>query len=130
MLDGNYTTILRAVFNKSWKLHTLWEQLYGHLPPISQTIQVRWRHIRIYQPLCMVRIWFKVNFWADFNMFQFGVFFLLDWLSNSVRPNYLSIARGTITGFMLFQNGISAMWNAISLVQDMNLCRRVHFLLR
>ena len=26
--------------------------------------------------------------------------------------------------------GISAMWNAISLVQDLNACRRVHFLRR
>ena len=26
--------------------------------------------------------------------------------------------------------GISAMWNAISLVQDLNSCRRVHFLRR
>ena len=27
-----------------------------------------------------------------------------------------------------FAKGISAMWNAISLVQDLNSCRRVHFL--
>ena len=27
-----------------------------------------------------------------------------------------------------FPKGISAMWNAISLVQDLNSCRRVHFL--
>ena len=29
-----------------------------------------------------------------------------------------------------FPKGISAMWNAISLVQDLNSCRRVHFLRR
>ena len=29
-----------------------------------------------------------------------------------------------------FPKGISAMWNAMSLVQDLNSCRRVHFLRR
>ena len=45
-LDENYTRILCAVLNKSWKQNPTKQQLYGHLPPISQTIQVRWvRHI-------------------------------------------------------------------------------------
>ena len=30
-----------AVFNKSWKQHLTKQQLCSHLPPISQTIQVR-----------------------------------------------------------------------------------------
>ena len=34
-LDGNYTRMLRAILNKSW------HQLYGQLPPITKTIQVR-----------------------------------------------------------------------------------------
>ena len=39
-LDGNYTKMLQAILNKSWR-----QQLYGHLPPIMKTIQVRWtRH--------------------------------------------------------------------------------------
>ena len=33
-LDGNYTRMLRAILNKR-------HQLYGHLPPITKTIQVR-----------------------------------------------------------------------------------------
>ena len=37
-LDGNYTRMLHAVLNKSWKQHPTNKQLYGHLPPISQTI--------------------------------------------------------------------------------------------
>ena len=36
-LDGNYTRMLRAILNKSWQQH----QLYGHLSPITKTIQVR-----------------------------------------------------------------------------------------
>ena len=40
-LDGNYTRMLRAVLNKSWRQHPTRHQLYGHLPPISKTIQVR-----------------------------------------------------------------------------------------
>ena len=40
-LDGNYTRMLRAILNKSWRQHPTRHQLYGHLPPITQTIQVR-----------------------------------------------------------------------------------------
>ena len=40
-LDGNYTKMLRAVLNKSWRQHPTRHQLYGHLPPITKTIQVR-----------------------------------------------------------------------------------------
>ena len=41
-LDGNYTRMLRAILNKSWRQHPTKHQLYGHLPPIMKTIQVRW----------------------------------------------------------------------------------------
>ena len=37
-LEGNYT---RAILNKSWRQHPTRHQLYGHLPPITKTIQVR-----------------------------------------------------------------------------------------
>ena len=40
-LDGNYTRMLRAVLNKSRRQHPTRHQLYGHLPPITKTIQVR-----------------------------------------------------------------------------------------
>ena len=40
-LDGNYTRMLRAILNKSWRQHPTRRQLYGHLPPITKTIQVR-----------------------------------------------------------------------------------------
>ena len=40
-LDRNYTRMLRAVLNKSWRQHPTRLQLYGHLPPITKTIQVR-----------------------------------------------------------------------------------------
>ena len=44
-LDGNYTRMLRAILNKSWRQHPTRHQLYGHLPPITKTIQVtRARH--------------------------------------------------------------------------------------
>ena len=36
-LDGNYTRTLRAILNKSWRQHTTKQQLYGHLPPITNT---------------------------------------------------------------------------------------------
>ena len=40
-LDGNYTRMLRAILNKSWRQHLTRQQLYGHLPPITKIIQVR-----------------------------------------------------------------------------------------
>ena len=40
-LDGNYTRMLRAILNKSWGQHPTNPQLYGHLMPITKTIQVR-----------------------------------------------------------------------------------------
>ena len=39
-LDGNYTRMLRAILNKSWRQHPPRHQLYGHLPPITKTIQL------------------------------------------------------------------------------------------
>ena len=44
-LEGNYTRMLRAILNKSWQQHPTKQQLYGHLPPITKTIQLkRTRH--------------------------------------------------------------------------------------
>ena len=40
-LDGNYTRMLRSTLNKFWRQHPTRHQLYGHLPPITKTIQVR-----------------------------------------------------------------------------------------
>ena len=40
-LDGNYTRMLRAILNKSRRQHPTRHQLYGHLPAITKTIQVR-----------------------------------------------------------------------------------------
>ena len=40
-LDGNYTRMLRAILNKSWRQHRTRHQLYGRLPPITKIIQVR-----------------------------------------------------------------------------------------
>ena len=40
-LDSNYTRMLRAILNRSWQQHSTRCQLYGHLPPITKTIQAR-----------------------------------------------------------------------------------------
>ena len=40
-LDRNSTRMLRSKLNKSWNQHPTKQQLYGHLPPISKTIQIR-----------------------------------------------------------------------------------------
>ena len=44
-LDGNYTRMLLAILNRSWRQYTSKQQLDGHLPPITKTIQIkRTRH--------------------------------------------------------------------------------------
>ena len=40
-LDGNYTRMFRAILNTSWRQYPTRHQLYGHLPPITKTLQVR-----------------------------------------------------------------------------------------
>ena len=40
-LNGDYTRMLRAILNKSWRQHPTRHQLFGHLLPITKTIQVR-----------------------------------------------------------------------------------------
>ena len=40
-LDGNYARMLSAILTKSRKQHSTMQQLYGNLPPISKTIQIR-----------------------------------------------------------------------------------------
>ena len=40
-LDGNYTRMLRAILNKTWQQHPTRHQLYGHLPLITKTSQIR-----------------------------------------------------------------------------------------
>ena len=37
----NCYLILRAILNKSWRQHPTMHQLYGQLPPVTKTIQVR-----------------------------------------------------------------------------------------
>ena len=44
-LDGNYTRMLRAILNKSWRQHLTKHQRYGHLPPITKTIKVKWTRL-------------------------------------------------------------------------------------
>ena len=40
-LDVNYTRMLRAILNKSWKQHPTKQQLYGHPSLITKTIKIR-----------------------------------------------------------------------------------------
>ena len=46
-LDDNYSRMLRAILNKSWRQHSTKQQLFHHLPAITKTIKVRRsRHAR------------------------------------------------------------------------------------
>ena len=45
-VDGNYTRMLQAILNNSWRQHSTKQELYGHLPLITKNIQVRQtRHV-------------------------------------------------------------------------------------
>ena len=39
-LDGNYTRMLQAILNKSWRQHSTKQQLYGHLSPITKLFKL------------------------------------------------------------------------------------------
>ena len=44
-LNSNYTRMLRAILNRSWRQHPTKQQLYDPLPPITKTIKIsRIRH--------------------------------------------------------------------------------------
>ena len=40
-LDRNYTRMLRAILNKSWRQHPTKQQLYNHQPLVMKTIKIR-----------------------------------------------------------------------------------------
>ena len=40
-LDENYTRMMRAILNKSWRQHPTKHQIYSHRPTIAKTIKVR-----------------------------------------------------------------------------------------
>ena len=40
-LDSNYSRMLRAILNRSWRQHPTKQQLYGHLPPTTKTVRIR-----------------------------------------------------------------------------------------
>ena len=40
-LGSNCTIMLRAILNRSWRQHPTKQQLFGHLPPIMKTVQIR-----------------------------------------------------------------------------------------
>ena len=69
-LDGNFTGMLRAILNKSWRQHPTKHQLYGHMPPIRKTIQVRGtRHAGHYwrsrdELISIVPLWSPIYGWA------------------------------------------------------------------
>ena len=69
-LDGNYTRILWAILNNSWRQHSTKQQLYSHIPPITKTIQIRWtRHMGHYwrskdKLISNVLLWTLSHGWA------------------------------------------------------------------
>ena len=69
-LDSNYTRMLRAILNKSWRQNPAKQLLYGHLPLIMETIQVRQtRHVRQCwrsndELICDILQWILSHGWA------------------------------------------------------------------
>ena len=85
----------------------------------------------IYQPLRSGRIWRKVNrtFKRSLTEFPFSETSCLTKAEELSLSYYLPIWREN-NWIHTFPKAIRAMWNAISLVQDLNSSRRIHFLRR
>ena len=145
-LYGNYTRMLRAILNKSWRQHPTRHQLYGHLPPITKTIQVRrTRHAR--------------HCWRSKNELVSDVLLLTPTYGQekSGRPartyiqqlcedtgcnpedlpeamndreKWREMVRDIRAGGTTWWWWLVLCENAIILVQDLNSCRRVDFLRR
>ena len=49
-LDDNYTRTVRIVKNKSWRQHLTKRQLYGKLPPVTKTIQIKRTCVLLWTP--------------------------------------------------------------------------------
>ena len=62
--------------------------------------------------------------------FSFSLTSCLTKAEETSLPYYLPIAGGRINGFIPFPRVLVLCENAISLVQDLNSCHRVHFLQR
>ena len=62
--------MLRAILNKFWRQDPTKQQLYGHLPPITKTIQVRWTRYAGYcwrsrdELISDVLLWTPSHSWA------------------------------------------------------------------
>ena len=109
-LDGNYTRMLRAILNKSWRQHPTRHQLYGHLPPITKTIQVRrTRHSKLYLSLIGIILRWGFLIWelilyllrtfcphlgSFFFLFFFFVLFLLSLRFGQISPRLSIPIRG------------------------------------
>ena len=75
----------------------------------------------------------QANSWRNWEPELEAYWKMYDCLTKAEEPSlpyYLPIAGGRIFWIHTFPKGISAMWNAISQVQDLNSCRRVHILRR
>ena len=153
--------MLRAILNRPWRQHPTKQQLYGHLPPITKTIQVRrtrhaghcWRSRD--ELISDVLLWipshgwtkagrpartYKQQLWEDMGCSPedlqslTGLNFPSPWLPNQGwrTQSVLLFTHSWRENNWIhtFPKGINAMWNAISLVQDLNSYRRVHFVRR
>ena len=87
-LDGNYTRMLRAILNKSWKKHPTKQHLYGHLLLITKTIKVRqtrhaghcWRsRDELRSDVHLIFLWEFFSFWT----------FCREWKSRGVSAGHL-----------------------------------------
>ena len=78
---------LRAILNKSWRQHPTRHQQYGHLPPITKTILVKWLILISAMFLCRCNLLFFLFFVTLFDMpsivWQSTEFV---WLSNHFNP--------------------------------------------
>ena len=87
--------------------------------------------LHIYQPVRSGRIWHKVSFKRSLTCLKSEFFFILEELPNQgwrTQSSLLFTHSWKENHWInTFPKGITAIWNANSIIQDLNSCRRVHF---
>ena len=100
--------MLRAILNKSWRQHPTRHQQYGHLPPITKTIQVRRTCRSLLEKQGRAHKWCTpMNRHIIFFFFFFAIFFI--YVLNRWRHRLLSISYRSY-----WNQTLPIKWNAVS----------------
>ena len=133
-IDKFFRLVLLSL-KRCWSMQSGSPVLLLPLQHPFSSLQISQRLIPIYPTPPLGQDMRQAQFFkAEFNWFEFRVCLLIDKLHHQGWRNrsllLFTHSWRENNWIHTFPKGISTMWNAISLVQDLNSCRRVHFLRR